>query len=260
MGDGRPHLQVALLHRHDHPVQPAHRLLDAATDHQTAADAKDEDHDHGPPQGLGQARQIGLDVADVLADEQLLAARQRHLDADGLTLADLAGFVGVGQAEIVPAPALHRRPRLQRRGRDIAGDRLPILVHQQIEIGPAPQRPVHQGLVQGIDAARSVNRRQRLHLGPHPRLGPRPRLRRRGDIDIGQHRAGRRHEQRQKQQRQPKRRPPKEGRQFHERGASPSPSRGGWSARSAERVGRARQCIRTSSTKASSSYRTARFV
>jgi len=69
MADRNAGLQVALLHRRHHAVQTGHGAFNAPADPQPAADAQHKHHDHRPPQGLGQPRQIGLDVADVLADE-----------------------------------------------------------------------------------------------------------------------------------------------------------------------------------------------
>ena len=214
---GRTDLEVAVLHRLHDPVQPGHGVFDPPADVETARQAQQHDQGHGTPQGLGQARQIGLDVADVLTDEQMFAAGQGGDHPDGATPLDLALGVRVGQAEGLPVAGAGRQAEVDvdRGFGDVAGDRLSGLVGQQIQIRPAPDGAFDQGLVQGIDAARAVDRCQGAQLDLHIRLGPTLGLRSRGEINIGQDRPRRRHKQRQEQQRQPERRAAKEGGKAH---------------------------------------------
>ncbi len=206
-------MQVAGLHGGHHGVQARHGPAHVAADDEAARQAEKHHQRARSRQGVHDLLHIGFGLADVGADEQVLAPRKaRLLAARGLAHLG-AGGVGLGDAELGPGHVVVGG--FDRRLGDGAADPPAVLVHQQVEEGPPVDHALDHRLVQGVDTALAVDRFQRMGLGGDVAVGAAGHLPRGHRIDVEKEGEVGQGEDRQEHQRQAERRGAEQRRQSH---------------------------------------------
>ena len=140
-------MKIAGRHRGHGAVKPGQGAADVAADEQAAGEAE-QDHQHrGPVDRAHHADDRGAGpLRRPAPTNRSWPVARPHLTAIALRLHGRAVGVGVGDAEA----ALGGRARgiFQRVGGEVAGDRLRLGVHQQVEIRPVADGPLDHRLVQ----------------------------------------------------------------------------------------------------------------